>query len=142
MRRRPALVASLIVIGAGVAVAGVPRLVRSRGWAPLVELAGAGDLAEAIDGLTAGMATLRCLLHGLSVDEPTRWKLRVSSTRKVSANYAVGRGVFGRGGTYSAGGSRNILGKSVSGTSLSMAWGECFEARDSPQRNDGTLSHG
>lgn len=72
MRRRPALVASLIVIGAGVAVAGVPLLVRSRGWAPLIQLAGAGDHAVAIDGLTTGMQTLRCVLHGLSVDEPTR----------------------------------------------------------------------
>lgn len=72
MRRSPVLVASLIVIGAGAVVAGVPRLVRSRGWAPLVQLAGAGDHAAAIDGLTAGLQTLRCVLHGLTVDEPTR----------------------------------------------------------------------
>lgn len=70
MRRPPAIFALLLTAGA--AAAGVPELVRSRGWKPLVQLAGGGDRALAIERLGQGLATLRCVLQGLSVDAPTQ----------------------------------------------------------------------
>lgn len=72
MARRSALVALFaLTLAGGGALAGVPRLVCGRGWAPLVELGG-GEPAVAIDRLTAALAAMRSVLHGLSVDAPTR----------------------------------------------------------------------
>jgi hypothetical protein len=72
VRRRPALIALLTTLGAGAALAGVPELVRGRGWKPLVQLAGAGDSKLAIERIGLGLQTLRCILHGLQVDRPTQ----------------------------------------------------------------------
>lgn len=72
MRRKTTLLALSGLLLAGVAVAGVPRLVSGRGWAPLVVLAGRGDAALAIERLGQGLSVLRCVLHGLAVDAPTR----------------------------------------------------------------------
>ncbi|MCO5169264.1 MAG: hypothetical protein M9894_23210 [Planctomycetes bacterium] len=71
MRRTPRLVAllALLVVTCGVAAAGVPRLVWGRGWAPLVQLAGAGDPDLAVERLGLGLDTLRCVLHDLRLDD-------------------------------------------------------------------------
>lgn len=70
MARKSTLVALLVLTLTGGVLAGVPRLVRSRGWAPLVRLGG-GDAALAIERLGEGLAALRAVLHGLTVDAPT-----------------------------------------------------------------------
>lgn len=74
MRRTPVLVAlsALLAVTCGVAAAGVPRLVWGRGWAPLVQLAGAGDADLAVERLGRGLDTLRCVLHGLRLDDGAR----------------------------------------------------------------------
>lgn len=52
--------------------AGTPELIRPRGWAPLVAVAGGGDARAAVSGLGTGLTTLRAVLEGLEVDAPTR----------------------------------------------------------------------
>lgn len=57
----------------GAALAGVPTLMRERGWAPWVVLAGGGDAQRAATRLEESLGTLGVLFGGgLRVDEPTR----------------------------------------------------------------------
>lgn len=62
----------IAVAASGLALAGAPELIRPRGWAPLVHLAGGGDAKRAVESLGLGVKTLHGVLHGLDVDQPTR----------------------------------------------------------------------
>lgn len=69
--RRPLFIVPCLA-ASGLALAGAPELIRPRGWAPLVQLAGAGDAKKAVESLGLGVRTLHGVLHGLDVDAPTR----------------------------------------------------------------------
>ena len=64
-------IAALGAVG-GAALAGVPRFVCERGWAPLVRLAGEGDPSAAAVHLRVSAETVGVALRGLEIDAPTQ----------------------------------------------------------------------
>lgn len=71
--RAPRWTAPLGLALVGAALAGAPALMRERGWAPLVALAGNGDPQRAVDRLEESLGTLGVVFGGgLRVDAPTQ----------------------------------------------------------------------
>lgn len=71
-RLLPVGVVAALSAALATAQAGSPELIRPRGWAPLVAVAGGGDARAAVSGLGTGLSTLKAVLEGLEVDAPTR----------------------------------------------------------------------
>jgi hypothetical protein len=72
--RPPCLTPGLLCVGAlllSSALAGVPRLMRARGWDPVVELMGQGDPRLAVRHSRDSLERARVIVHTLHVDEAT-----------------------------------------------------------------------
>ncbi len=67
---RSSLVLVLLLL-TGVALAGVPRLVGRRGWAPLVAATGASTPSEAVPALREGADLVRAIAGGLEIEPAT-----------------------------------------------------------------------